>query len=317
VSSAADDEGRSRLAAAAGRLAFFPARVAARASRDQLEAAADDVLIPELARLIDGAFATTLPEDVARSLVKHRVLERVVEELAASGALDKAVEDALKSPRASELTDRIVHSEAMRQAIEEVVAGPEVRAALTQQTTGLAGELVIGVRTRAVRLDDRAERAVHRAPRAPRAPFAGIATRAAALGIDASVILVAFATLAALAGVIASLVGGLRPAWLAGILLGSGLTLLAGGYFVVFWSGAGQTPGMSLLHLRVRGRTGRPPSFGRAVVRAFGTLIAIVPFFAGYVPVLFDERRRGLPDFLAGTEVVYDDDTSGSPRAEA
>jgi hypothetical protein len=36
-------------------------------------------------------------------------------------------------------------------------------------------------------------------------------------------------------------------------------------------------------------------------------VIAIVPFFAGYVPVLFDERRRGLPDFLAGTEVVYED----------
>jgi uncharacterized RDD family membrane protein YckC len=315
VTSAADDEGRSRLAAAAGRLAFYPARVAARASREQLEAAADDVLVPELARLIDGALASTLPEEVARSVVRHRVLERVVEELAASGALDEAVEQALKSERTNELTDRIVHSEAMRQAIREVVAGPEVRAAITKQTTGLAEELVVGVRNGAVRLDDRAERAVHREPRAARAPFAGIATRAAALGVDASVILVAFASLAALAGVIASLVGGFRPQWLAGILLGSGLALLAGGYFVLFWSGAGQTPGMRLLHLRVRGRTGRPPSFGRAVVRAFGTAIAIVPFFAGYLPVLFDERRRGLPDFLAGTEVVYDD-TLGSPRAE-
>jgi uncharacterized RDD family membrane protein YckC len=316
VKPAAEDEGRSRLAAAAGRLAFYPARVAARASRDQLEAAADDVLVPELARLIDGAFASTLPEDVARSLVTHRVLERVVEELAASGALDKAVEDALKSPRATELTDRIVHSEAMQQAIREVVAGPEVRAALAQQTTGLAEELVVGVRNRAFRLDDRAERAVRRPPRPARSPFAGIATRAAALAIDASVIVVAFASLAAVAGVIASLVGGLRPEWLAGILLGSGLALLAGGYFVLFWSGAGQTPGMRLLHLRVRGRTGDPPSFGRAVVRAVGTLIAIVPFFAGYLPVLFDERRRGLPDFLAGTEVVYDE-RLGSPRPEA
>jgi uncharacterized RDD family membrane protein YckC len=316
VTSAADDEGRSRLAAAAGRLAFYPARVAARASREQLEAAADDVLVPELARLIDGAFASTLPEEVARSLVRHRVLERVVEELAASGALDEAVEQALKSERTNELTNRIVQSEAMRQAIREVVAGPEVRAAITKQTTGLAEELVVGVRKGAVRLDDRAERAVHRAPRAPRAPFAGIATRAAALGIDASVIIVSFASLAALVGVIASLVGGLRPEWLAGILLGSGWILFVGGYLVLFWSGAGQTPGMRLLHLRVRGRNGRPPSVGRAVVRAFGTLVAIVPFFAGYVPVLFDERRRGLPDFLAGTEVVYDD-TSGRPRAEA
>jgi uncharacterized RDD family membrane protein YckC len=315
VTPPADDEGRSRLTSAAGRLAFYPARVAARASRDQLEAAADDVLVPELARLIDGALASTLPEDVARSLVRHRVLERVVEQLAASGDLDKAVEQALASPRASELTDRIVHSEAVRQAIRDVVAGPEVRAALTQQTTGLAEELVVGVRKRAVRLDDRAERAVRRRPRVASVPFAGIATRAAALAIDAAAILVAFASLAALVGVIASLVGGLRPHWLAGTLLAGGWVLFAGGYFVLFWSGAGQTPGMRLLHLRVH-RAGSPPSFARAVVRAVGTAVAIIPFFAGYVPVLFDERRRGLPDYLAGTEVVYDD-TLRSPRAEA
>jgi uncharacterized RDD family membrane protein YckC len=42
-------------------------------------------------------------------------------------------------------------------------------------------------------------------------------------------------------------------------------------------------------------------------VRTFGTWLAIVPLFAGYLPVLFDPRRRGLPDYLAGTEVVYDD----------
>jgi uncharacterized RDD family membrane protein YckC len=316
MTSAADDERGSRFAAAAGRLAFFPARVAARASRDQLEAAADDVLVPELARLIDGAFASTLPEDVAKSLVRHRVLERVVGELAASGALDKAVKEALESPHASELADRVLRSEEMRRAIREVVAGPEVRAAITQQTTGLAEELVVGVRSRAVRLDDRAEDAVRRRPRAARSTFAGVATRALALGIDTAVILAIFVSLAALGALVASLFGGFRPHWLAATLLAGGWALLAGGYFVLFWSGAGQTPGMRLMHLRVRGRTGSPPSFGRAVARAVGTVIAIVPFFAGYVPVLFDERRRALPDFLAGTEVVYDD-ALGSRRAEA
>jgi hypothetical protein len=44
-------------------------------------------------------------------------------------------------------------------------------------------------------------------------------------------------------------------------------------------------------------------------------VIAIVPFFAGYLPVLFDERRRGLPDFMAGTEVVYDDPLGARPEA--
>jgi uncharacterized RDD family membrane protein YckC len=29
--------------------------------------------------------------------------------------------------------------------------------------------------------------------------------------------------------------------------------------------------------------------------------------FAGFVPVLFTEKRRGLPDLLAGTVVLHDD----------
>ena len=253
-------------------------------------------------RLVDGAFASTLPEEVARSLVKHRVLERMVQEFARSGALDRALDDALKSPRTDELVERIVQSPQMRRAIEDVVAGPEVRAAMARQTTGLGEELVAGVRSRAVAFDDRVERRSRTTP----SPFAGVATRALALGIDAGLILVAFASLAALAGLIAALVGGLRPAWLAGALLAGGWLLLAWTYFVLFWSGAGQTPGMRLLRLRVL-RAGSPPSLGRSIVRAVGTVIAIVPFFAGYLPVLFDERRRGLPDFMAGTEVVYDD----------
>jgi uncharacterized RDD family membrane protein YckC len=100
-------------------------------------------------------------------------------------------------------------------------------------------------------------------------------------------------------------VGTLRPTWLVGVLLGGGWTLVAGGYLVLFWSGAGRTPGMNLLRVRVRDGSGGPPSVGRAIVRALATWISIIPLFAGYLPVLFDRRRRGLPDLLAGTEVVY------------
>jgi uncharacterized RDD family membrane protein YckC len=38
-----------------------------------------------------------------------------------------------------------------------------------------------------------------------------------------------------------------------------------------------------------------------------GLFLAIIPLFAGFVPALFDQRRRALPDYLAGTVVVYDD----------
>jgi uncharacterized RDD family membrane protein YckC len=91
------------------------------------------------------------------------------------------------------------------------------------------------------------------------------------------------------------------------LLLGLGWILIAGGYFVLFWSTTGQTPGMRLLRLRVRHR-GAVPSVGRSIVRMVGLVLAIVPVFLGFVPVLFDERRRGLPDFLAGTVVKYEDE---------
>jgi uncharacterized RDD family membrane protein YckC len=302
-----DDERHSRFAATAGRLAFFPARVAARASRDQLASTPDDVLVHELAQLFDRAFATRLPEEIVQSAVRHQVVERVVAELVASGALDRAVKDALASPRTTDLTDAVIRSDQMRLAIKEVVESPEMRAALARQTTGLAEELVGSVRARAVRLDDRAERVAGRRPRTAPIAFAGLATRAVAMAIDAALILLIFVSLAAVVGFVASLVGTLRPQWLVGTLLGSGWALLAGAYFVTFWSGAGQTPGMRLFHVRLLGPEGRPPSLGRSILRAVGTVVAIVPLFAGYLPVLFDSRRRGLPDYLAGTVVLYED----------
>jgi uncharacterized RDD family membrane protein YckC len=41
-------------------------------------------------------------------------------------------------------------------------------------------------------------------------------------------------------------------------------------------------------------------------VRLVGLAASIALLFLGFVPVLFDERRRGLADFLAGTAVTYE-----------
>jgi hypothetical protein len=74
-----DPRKRSGLADTAGRAAIYPARVAARAWRAPLESAAEDVLsAPEIARVVDRALAGSLPEELARSLVRHHVVERVV-----------------------------------------------------------------------------------------------------------------------------------------------------------------------------------------------------------------------------------------------
>ena len=306
-----EDEHRSGLGRGRRPARVLPRTGCGAGFRDQLGAAADDVIVPEIARLIDSALASSLPEDVTRSLVRHRVLQRMIAELEASGALDRAVDDALKSRRTNEPVDRVLQSDQMRRAIQEVVAGPEVRAALAKQTTGLAEELVVGVRRRAVLFDDRIERRSRTAP----SPFAGIATRAVALGIDAGLILVAFASLAALAGLIAALVGGFaQPGWREPCSQADGWCLRDLLRPVLERSGTDTRH--ASLSVRVRAATGSPPSLGSSIVRAVGTVIAIAPFFAGYLPVLFDERRRGLPDFMAGTEVVYDD-ALGSARPEA
>jgi uncharacterized RDD family membrane protein YckC len=303
-----DDEHRSGLADAAGRAAFFPARAAARAWRGPLEEAVDEVLsAPEIARVLDRALAGSLPEEIARSLVRHRVLERIAAELATSGELERLVNAALASPQTLELTDNVLASDQTQRALGHVASSPELRDAIARQTTGLAEEVVGGVRASAARLDDRAEQIVRRSKRSERPIYGGVATRAIALAADAAITIVLFMSVVGIAALVASLVGGLRPEWLVGALLASGWMLIAGTYFVLFWSSAGQTPGMRLLRVRVRGPSGDSPSIGRSLVRLVGLVLAIVPMFAGFIPVLFTERRRGLPDFLAGTVVVYDD----------
>ena len=305
---ASKDDDRRSLADAAGRAALFPARATARVWRGGLEEAADEVLsAPEIARILDRALAGSLPEELARSLVRHRVLERVAAELAASGELERLVTSALASSQTLELTDSVLASDETQRALRHIASSPELLTAMSQQTTGLAEEVAGGVRASAVRLDDRAEQVVRRPPRTERSIYGGIATRAIALAIDAAVTLVLFMSVVGVVALVSSLVGGLRPDWLVGVLLAAGSMLVVGIYFVLFWSAAGQTPGMRLLRIRVRGPAGDNLSVGRSLVRLVGLGLAIVPMFAGFVPVLFSERRRGLPDFLAGTVVLYDD----------
>jgi uncharacterized RDD family membrane protein YckC len=302
-----DDVQRAGLGDTAGRAAFFPARAAARAWRGPIEEALDEVLsAPEIARVLDRALAGSLPEEFARSLVRRRVLERIVAELVKSGELERLVTAALASPQTLKLTDRVLASDETQRALHHVASSPELRDAIAQQSTGLAEEVVGGVRASAARLDDRAEHVLRRPPRVGRPIYGGIATRAIALATDAALTIVLFMSLVGMAALVASLVGGLRPAWLAGALLSSGWFLLVGTYFVLFWSASGQTPGMRLLRVRVRGPAGETISIGRSCVRLVGLVRAIVPMFAGFIPILFTEQRRGLPDFLAGTVVIYE-----------
>jgi uncharacterized RDD family membrane protein YckC len=290
---------------AIGGAAIHSARVVARAWRGPLETAAEEILSsPELAQIVDRAMAGPLPEQLAHSLVRHRVVERIAQELAESGQLDQLVEQALESPHTREVIDKAMASDAVRHALERVLSGPEVRAALASQSTGLAQQVAGGVRHAAAEADRR----LFRRAEATTGVFAGVATRGLALVIDSFVVVAISLVVGAAAGLVGSLVGGIRPHWLAGLLLGGAGAIVAAGYFTLFWSTAGQTPGMRLMHVRVlTERPDRHLTLTRAFVRTVGLALAIIPCFAGFLPTLFDSRRRALPDYLAGTVVVYDD----------
>ena len=141
---------------------------------------------------------------------------------------------------------------------------------------------------------------------APRMPYAGIATRAVALAIDVAIAQGIVLLGGAVIGLVASLVGDLKlDTTLEKLLAAGAWALTVAFYFVLFWSTAGQTPGMRLMALRVSTPDGEHPGVARSIVRLIALGLAIIPLFAGFIPVLFDSRRRGLHDFIAGTVVVY------------
>ena len=330
--------GRAESLAKTGRTAGVDAR-------RRVESVAEDVLAaPEAEHIVAGVMAGALPEAVARSLIEHRVIERVVAEVLASAdprgeivsareteqterlvaqvlaspALEQVLADALESRLTLDLTDRMVRSPAFRHALAQVLSSPELRAALTGQSVSFAEELVAGLSRRLRKLDDVIERRPRRwFRRAPRpqvvpggsvhAPYAGLATRGIALAVDGALVTIIFLTGIALVGFVVSLVWNPRPASVVGTVMAVAGLLVEIAYFTGFWSSAGQTPGMRLLRLRVVDSAGSAPGPGRSLVRLLGLTVAILLLFTGFLPVLVDDRRRALQDFLAGTVVVYDD----------
>ena len=306
------------------RIALGPVRAAARSGRGMITSEAE--------RAIDAAFAGPLPEAIGRSLIEHHVIERVAE-----GMVETAAEDGFDPDRLKQLVDRIrqspelqdwvagdegrqltstltrqlVESAAFKQALKDVLSSPEVRAALTSQAAGFGIEFTEAVRRRSrladERLEGRARRLLRRHVDGQSARFGGFASRALGLVVDAVLAELGFVVLVAAIALVAALAGGLHSGWLAGALAGAGWFIAAAIYFTAFWSTTGQTPGMRLLHLKVVTPTGTPPSAFRSLVRFVGLILAIIPLFAGFLPVLFDSRRRGLQDFLSGT-VVLDGD---------
>ena len=70
-----------------------------------------------------------------------------------------------------------------------------------------------------------------------------MASRGVALVVDAFAVVAGTAVVGGAASLVAAVVGGVRPEWLAQLLLSLATVAIAVGYFTFFWRTAGQTPG--------------------------------------------------------------------------
>ncbi|HSK49708.1 MAG TPA: RDD family protein [Solirubrobacterales bacterium] len=261
----------------------------------------------------EAIVAAVESEAVERALA--RVLEGPVVVEAVEGALESdAVKRALLEAMDSELVDevwkRLLASEEAQQLVERIAEAPEVRAAISAQGVGLLEDIGRTIGKLARRADDSFERIVRsvffRRRRVVPTNRAGAVSRLLAFAIDGVIVNLGFSALAALAALVVSALGGNGN----GI---SDLALLAGGavwigvgslYLIAFWSLAGQTPGMRFLGIEIAQGRLLPR---RSVARLFGLGLAVLSFGLGFLGIVFGERRRGLADRFARTDVVYDE----------
>ena len=136
--------------------------------------------------------------------------------------------------------------------------------------------------------------------------YQGLVTRSIAFVVDAAIINFVAMVVAIAVGLALSVLplpNSLDPVLV--LLGGLAYLLWSTGYFVVFWSSTGETPGDRLMHIRVcTADAQQPPTPLRALVRLGALVLAALPLFAGFLTILVDERRRGLHDMIAGTVVV-------------
>ncbi|NIV28846.1 MAG: hypothetical protein GWN58_04820 [Anaerolineae bacterium] len=94
-------------------------------------------------------------------------------------------------------------------------------------------------------------------------------------------------------------------ALLALLLSTVGLNLLVNiVYNVGFWTMSGQTPGKRILGVRVMRKDGTRVRLGNALRRQIGYWISGI-FYLGFLWILFDNKRQGFHDKIAGTIVTY------------
>jgi uncharacterized RDD family membrane protein YckC len=272
-----------------------------------VQAAAEEAMV--------AAVESEAVERAVARVLKGPVVEEAVHGALESEAVKRALIEALDSELVDEVWLRLLASDETQRLIERIAEAPELRAAISAQSVGFVEDIGHTLGDATHRIDNGLERVARRLLRRPQraAPTerAGAVTRALAFGLDALIVNLAFSGLAAIAALVASAFTGRNGISDIALAFGTAAWLALGAlYLVGFWSLAGQTLGMRFLGIRLgvdrEGLSGRA-SFRRLVGLSLGFLTLGI----GFLGILFDERRRGWQDRLAGVDVVYE------PREQA
>lgn len=276
---------------------------------------------------LERAIAGVVEETIVRTVESEAVIgaieriiadgriQRAIEESIDPDQIEEAVRRAIDSAVADRVWEDILASDKAQMLVERVAEAPEVRAAIAQQGFGLITDIGRQVSEITESLDDAAERiACTLASRADEHELetnqAGLVTRGAAFAIDAA-LLAGFFSISS--GLLASILptvfgddaGGL-PTLTFVLLVVAGFAF-GGAVFVTFWTLIGQTPGMRFLGIRLQADGSNRIGLRRSLLRALALPLAVLPLGIGLLAILLSSRRRGLHDYLAGTEVVYDE----------
>src|SRR3954447_6291692 len=141
--------------------------------------------------------------------------------------------------------------------------------------------------------------------------YGGLITRALAAAIDALLINLAALAVAAVVALVLSIFP--LPHDSKDVLAVIGGVLFAVwtvAYFVTFWSTTGQTPGDRVMRVTVRREDGGRLKPWRACVRLVGAMVGLI-LLLGYIPILLNDRRRALHDWMAGTLVLNQPTAAG------
>jgi len=146
--------------------------------------------------------------------------------------------------------------------------------------------------------------------------FAGIVSRGCAFALDVAIVQASLFAAGAVIALIAEAFGEVSiDVSAVEVILGAIVWFAAfDAYLIGYWWLAGQTPGMRILGIDVRTIEGTKVTPTRGLVRVGAMFLAAIPLFAGYLPILMNERRQGFHDKVAKTVVRYRPPAPGGPR---